>query len=103
MTYARTQAGAIRRVKIKRELRRLGHTTFRNDDPLKELKSELKNLKKARVKSNDRQFVMDSFAYESEMNSCPRSMSFEHAYEPYGKSKIKCVHCGYKKSVRYPK
>jgi len=36
-------------------------------------------------------------------NKCPRSYSYEHAYISYGKGKIKCVHCGYVKKIKYPK
>lgn len=80
MAYARTQEEALRRIKIKRELRRLGNRNFRNDAPLKDLKKELKNLKSFKKR-------------------CQRSLSGEHSYEPYKTKKIKCVLCGQIKSL----
>jgi len=35
--------------------------------------------------------------------SCKKSYSKEHSYAPYGKDKIKCVHCGRIAKLRKPK
>lgn len=48
MSYARTQAGAKKRVKIKRELRILRCKGWKNDDPLYKLKNKLSRCKKVR-------------------------------------------------------
>ena len=34
---------------------------------------------------------------------CPKSYSGEHSFMPYGKDKIKCVHCGKTQKLRKPK
>jgi len=34
---------------------------------------------------------------------CPKSYSGEHSFMPYGKDKIKCVHCGKIQKLRKPK
>jgi len=41
MTYAKTQKGAIKRVKIKRQLRSLGIKGWKNNDPMYKLKAKL--------------------------------------------------------------
>ena len=46
MSYAKTQAGAKKRVKVKHELRRLGCTGWKNNDSMKKLKSKLKECKR---------------------------------------------------------
>ena len=45
MAYARTQKGAIKRVAIKRQLRKLGCTGWKPDDSMKKLKAKLRSCK----------------------------------------------------------
>ena len=45
MAYSRTQEGAKKRIKIKRELRRLGYTGWKNNDSMKKLKAKLRGRK----------------------------------------------------------
>ena len=48
MAYARTRKGAQLRVKVKRELRRLGVKGWKNDDPTYKLKDLLRRAKRKR-------------------------------------------------------
>ena len=48
MAYGRSMEEARRRVVVKRQLRSLGETDFKNDDPLGDLRKKLK-AKKTRL------------------------------------------------------